>query len=91
MTTKVCNHCLQEKNENEFSCRYKDFGIKNPACKTCMGEFNKKYYQGDTYKQHKENIKKRKAVSREAAKSYVYQYLLTHPCEKSAARPTRMF
>ena len=81
MAQKKCNHCGEWKDEEEFSWRYKSLGVRNKACKVCMGEFNKQYYQGDTYEQHKEDIKERKAVSRETARDFVYQYLLIHPCE----------
>jgi hypothetical protein len=81
MAQKQCNHCLEWKDEEEFSWRYKYLGVRNRSCKDCQSGFNKSYYQGDTYERHKEDIKERKAAARETAKDFVYQYLLTHPCE----------
>jgi hypothetical protein len=45
-----------------------------------MVEFNRKYYQGEAGKKHLEQVKERTDKARAAAKEYVYQYLLTHPC-----------
>jgi hypothetical protein len=72
---------LEWKDEEEFSWRYKYLGVRNRSCKDSQSGFNKSYYQGDTYERHKEDIKERKAAARETAKDFVYQYLLTHPCE----------
>lgn len=44
MTTKVCNHCLQEKDEEEFNWRYKHLGIRSRTCRACAHDFNKAYY-----------------------------------------------
>ena len=53
MATKICNHCGLEKDEEEFSGRFKSLGIRNKACKKCMYEFNKNYYEGDdAHKMH---------------------------------------
>jgi hypothetical protein len=81
MTTKVCNHCGKEKDESEFNWRYKVLGIRNPACRDCQHAFNKDYYEGDAKEKHLQQVKERTGAAREAARDYVYQYLLTHPCE----------
>ena len=82
MATKICNHCGLEKDEEEFSWRFKSLGIRNKACKKCMYEFNKNYYQGDdAHEKHLKQVKERTEAARAAGKEYVYQYLLTHPCE----------
>ena len=81
MTTKICNHCGLEKDEEEFNWRFKSLGIRNPACRSCQHAFNKDYYEGDAKERHLQQVKERTELAREAARDYVYQYLLTHPCE----------
>ena len=78
---KVCNHCLKEKDENEFNWRYKALGVRNKTCKDCQPVFNKIYYEGDAKKKHLKQVKERTAVAREAAREHVYEYLLHHPSE----------
>jgi HNH endonuclease len=90
MGTKICNHCGIEKDEEEFSWRYEYLGIRNKSCKDCQSNFNKSYYQGDTYERHKQVIRERKAVARETARDYVYNYLLTHPCESCGETDPRV-
>src|SRR5690349_4187640 len=80
MATKVCNHCGFEKDETEFSWRFKALGIRNPACKRCQYDHNKRYYSGDAGDRHREQVRERTEAAREVAREYVYQYLLTHPC-----------
>jgi hypothetical protein len=81
MATKICNHCGLEKDEEEFNWRYKVLGIRNPACRDCQHAFNKDYYEGDAKERHLQQVKERTEAAREAARDYVYQYLLLHPCE----------
>ena len=82
MVKKICNHCGQEKDEEEFNWRYKVLGIKHPTCRECAHGHNKKYYEGDAKERHLQQVKERTEAAREAAREYVYQYLLTHPCKK---------
>ena len=81
MTTKICNHCGLPKDEEEFNWRYKALGIRNPACRDCQHAFNKDYYEGDAKERHLQQVKERTEAARDAARDYVYRYLLTHPCE----------
>ena len=82
MATKICNHCLKEKDEEEFNWRYKALGVRHKTCRECAHGFNKTYYEGDAKERHLQQVKERTEAAREAARDYVYQYLLTHPCEK---------
>ena len=81
MARKVCNHCGVEKDEDEFNWRYKALGIRNSACRDCQHGHNKKYYEGDAKEKHLKQVKERTEAARDAAREYVYQYLLRHPCE----------
>jgi hypothetical protein len=86
MATKICNHCGLEKNEEEFNWRYKALGVRNPACRDCQHAFNKDYYEGDAKEKHLKQIKERTEAAREVARDFVYQYLLTHPCQSCGER-----
>jgi hypothetical protein len=77
----ICNSCGQEKSEEEFNWRYRVLGIRHPTCKECQKGFRKNWYEGDAHERHLENVQARKKVVREIAREYVYQYLLTHPCQ----------
>ena len=90
MTTKICNHCLQEKDENEFNWRYKTLGVRNKACKGCQHSFNKTYYEGDAKDIHLQKVKERSESAREVAREFVYQYLLSHPCSQCGETDPRV-
>ena len=81
MTDIKCNHCGLYKNEEEFNWRYKTLGVRNKACKECQHAFNKGYYEGDAKDIHLQKVKERTGAAREVAREFVYQYLLTHPCQ----------
>ena len=80
MAQKRCNHCQQLREEEEFNWRYKSLGIRHPTCRYCAHSFNKDYYEGDAKEKHLQQVKERTELARVAAREFVYQYLLTHPC-----------
>lgn len=80
MATKRCDHCKKYKDEEEFNWRFKSLGIRAKTCRDCAHIHNKKYFEGPAKERHLQQVKERKALAREAAREYVYQYLLTHPC-----------
>ena len=90
MATKVCNHCVQEKDETEFNWRYKYLGVRSKTCRACAHDFNKAYYEGDVKENHLQDVRERKFKAREAAREFVYQYFLTHPCEKCGETDPRV-
>ena len=77
MATKVCNHCLKEKDETEFKWRYKSLGIRNRTCRECMVELTRKYIQGTFQEKHLEQVRERKKVVRERARDF--KLLMTMP------------
>jgi hypothetical protein len=81
MPQKKCNHCQQLKDEEEFNWRYKTLGVRNKSCRECQHAFNRTYYEGDAKERHLQQVKERTEVAREAAREFVYDYLLSHPCE----------
>lgn len=90
MTKKICNHCGLEKDVEEFNWRYKALGVRHPTCRNCAHAFNKEYYDGDAKERHLRQIRQRTEVAREAAREYVYQYLLIHPCEQCGESDPRV-
>lgn len=81
MQTKVCVTCLQEKDETEFNFRYKALGIRHKTCRECHHKHQDNWYQSHK-QQHLDNVHSRKRRVRNEAREWVYQYLLTHPCEQ---------
>ena len=63
MTQKQCNHCLKWKDETEFSWRWKALGIRNPSCKDCQYEHNKKYYEGSGKERHLQQVSETLQIS----------------------------
>ena len=90
MAQKRCNHCQQLRDEEEFNWRYKSLGIRHPTCRDCAHSFNKDYYEGDAKERHLQQVKERTELAREAAREFVYQYLLTHPCEQCGESDPRV-
>ena len=90
MPQKKCNHCGKYKDEEEFNWRYKVLGIRNKACRDCQHEFNKTYYEGDAKQRHLKQVKERTEAARDAAREYVYQYLLDHPCDQCGETDPRV-
>lgn len=76
---KTCNHCGEEKEEDDFNWKNRAAGLRQSYCRECKKFHQKKYYaenkQSYTAKIY-ETRAKRFSESREKAK----QYLLTHPC-----------
>jgi hypothetical protein len=80
MSTKVCIGCGTEKPIEEFP--YKSFirRTRQTKCKVCTAENSSRWY-AENKDHHKENVKVNRQKSKQRAREYVYQYLLTHPCE----------
>ena len=76
----VCNHCLEQKEEEEFNWRYKALGIRHPTCRECQKPFRKNWYEGDANERHKKNVKERKEAARAITREFAWMYLSTHPC-----------
>ena len=90
MAQKKCNHCGIYKDEEEFNWRYKYLGVRNKTCRECMVAFNRNYYKGEDGERHLQQVKERAKLARESARDFVYQYLLSHPCEECGERDPRV-
>jgi hypothetical protein len=90
MSQKKCNHCQQFKDEEEFNWRFKSLGKRHPTCRDCQHEFNKAYYEGDAKERHLQQVRERTELAREAAREYVYQHLINHPCEECGESDPRV-
>jgi hypothetical protein len=86
----VCNHCGEEKREEEFNWRYKALGIRHPTCRECQKPFRRNWYQGSAKEKHLENVHERKKIVREMARELVYLYLSTHPCISCGEKDPRV-
>ena len=76
---KKCNKCKDDKEEEDFSWRNKNEGIRKTNCKDCDKKYKKSYYK----KNRKELIK----YSTESSKNirirnreFVFNYLKNNPC-----------
>ena len=78
---KKCATCGHEKPETDFNFRYKALGIRHPTCRECHKTYRKNWYE-DHKEEHLENVQARKLQARKAARNFVFEYLLTHPCKE---------
>ena len=79
METRVCNHCGLTKSIDEFNWRWKQLGKKQRTCRDCQNEQKKNWYKNNK-RTHKENVYQNKLENIQAAREYVWDYLLAHPC-----------
>ena len=79
MTTRICTKCGIEKDIEEFPLRNQFTQRRQSYCKDCRSVLGAAWYERNKDYQ-KENARKHSIEYREAAKEYVWQYLLTNPC-----------
>jgi hypothetical protein len=72
--------CNEEKDIEEFPLRNQFTTRRQSYCKTCKSKMHGDWYERNKEYQ-KENACKHRVEYRENLREYVYQYLLTHPCE----------
>jgi hypothetical protein len=87
---KRCMKCKELKDEEEFSWRWKELGIKDDYCKSCRKEYNREYFNGSAKERHLAQVRERKQAAREFAREYVLNYLATHPCETCGEKDIRV-
>ena len=87
---KKCDHCKQPKEEEEFNWRFKSLGIRAKTCRECAHKHNKKYFEGPAKERHLQQVRERKELARQVAREFVYNYLLTHPCEHCGENDVRV-
>ena len=90
MTTKRCEVCKEPKDEEEFSWRWKQLGIKDGTCKSCRKKYNKEYFSGPAKERHLKQVNERKQHAREFAREYVLNYLAPHPCQECGESDVRV-
>src|SRR5215204_3888022 len=80
MTTKTCTKCGLEKDIEEFPKRG-DYPHKRQSyCKGCKSIMGADWYERNKDYQ-KANAKKHTTKYRQIIREYIWNYLLTHPCE----------
>lgn len=87
---KKCDHCKEFKEEDQFNWKFKSLGVRHKTCRDCMHGFNKKYFEGSAKEKHLQQVNERKQEARQVARDYVYNYLLTHPCEECGESDVRV-
>ena len=87
---KRCQKCHIEKDQEEFSWRWKALGKRDDICKECRKIYNKEYFNGPAKERHLEQVRERKQVAREVARDYVMSYLASHPCEQCGESDVRV-
>jgi hypothetical protein len=79
METRVCSMCGIEKDIEEFPLRNLFTKRRQSYCIDCKSKMHASWYDRNKEYQ-KANAAKHRIESRQNAKEYVWNYLLTHPC-----------
>src|SRR5689334_9863215 len=80
MSTKVCTSCGLEKPVEEFPWKSIIRRKRHARCKTCTAQDSGNWYC-ENKEHHKEHVKVNRQASKQRGREFVYQYLLTHPCQ----------
>lgn len=86
----LCSRCNKDKKPEEFSLRSSKTGRRQSRCKSCHSAWHAVYYAGLSRKQKKRWLERTKdSNNRRAAavRSFVWQYLLAHPCQCGESDP----
>jgi hypothetical protein len=81
MNPRVCSMCGQEKDINEFPLRNRLSSRRQSYCKDCKAIMGKNWYENNK-EHHVENVMSNTRNAKQAAREFVYEYLLTHPCSQ---------
>jgi hypothetical protein len=76
---QICTKCGNERDEQLFSFRNKQDGIRHGVCKLCVRLQNNAHYDGNKSTYKRRAIKNRKRYYVENV-NRVVEYLSTHPC-----------
>ena len=80
MTTSICTKCGEEKDIEEFPLRNQFTQRSQSYCKDCQKEYGVNWYEKNKEYQIA-NARKHSTEYRDAIREYLWNYLLTHPCE----------
>jgi hypothetical protein len=75
----ICNHCHQEKDEEEFNWRWKSLNTRQRTCRECQKAQKNDWYSNNADR-HKANIYQNKLSNVNDAREYVRDYLSNHHC-----------
>ena len=89
MDTKVCTSCGEEKPIEESPWKSIIRRKRHARCKTCTAQDSGSWYESNQ-EHHKENVKVNRQISKQRARDYVYQYLLTHSCSNCGESDPRV-
>src|SRR5215216_2379048 len=77
---RICSMCSKEKDIEEFPLRNRFSQRRQSYCKDCKAKVGKNWYE-ENKDRHVENVMANTKNAKQAAREFVYQYLLTHPCQ----------
>jgi hypothetical protein len=78
-TVKTCTKCGVEKPVEEFPYKNRLLGKRHSVCSDCSSKRANEWYY-ENRERHIDNVNQIRSDSREAARNYVAEYLLSHPC-----------
>jgi hypothetical protein len=79
METRVCSKCGIAKPVEEFRLRNRFTKRRQSHCTDCGSKMGADWYERNK-EQHALNVRANTKNAKQAAREFVYQYRLTHPC-----------
>lgn len=79
METRICSMCNEEKDIEAFPLRNQFTSRRQSHCKDCKSKMGKNWY-AENKEHHVPNVRENTKRAKQAAREFVYLYLLTHPC-----------
>jgi ribosomal protein L40E len=79
LNKKICTKCYTEKPIEEFPWKNQSLNIKHTVCKTCVAKKSNSWYKKNR-ESHIQNVMSKKADERNIARTFIWEYLSTHPC-----------
>lgn len=64
-------------------------GIRQKSCRDCQHGHQARFYQ-EHKEEEKERTRRRRVNAREEAREFIFQYKLTHPCERRGVSDPRV-
>lgn len=86
---RTCTKCFLQKPIEEFPWKSQLLGKRHTVCKECYAKRSSQWYE-DNKDRQLENVRRNNQNYREIARSYVYQYLLDHPCSSCGESDPRV-
>jgi hypothetical protein len=78
-TTRKCPRCRKDRLIEQFAWRRRSEGKRQPYCRECMAEYNRKHYRANRHSYIRRARRRAENIRRERIR-YLLDYFRAHPC-----------